>query len=104
VNAPPRIVDPEGPRGTEHVRTLFADPTRLPIIATDPDGDDLVFSWDVPGYTLQPITSANEGGLWSSSVDIPYDPDLDGVLVRVVVIDQSPEHNSQPVLFRLEVP
>ena len=104
MNAPPRIVFPEGPKGTEHPFELFSDPSRLPVLATDTDGDDLVFVWNVPGYELQPTTSSDEGGLWSSWVDIPYDPDLDGALVRVVVVDQSPAHDSQTVLFRVEVP
>jgi hypothetical protein len=105
VNAAPSIVDPQGSPGTEHPLALFADPQLVQVIATDTDGDDLVFVWNVPGHDdLQPTTSSDEGGLWSSYVRIPYDPDLDGDLVRVVVIDQSRAHNSRTVLFRVEVP
>lgn len=105
MNQPPRIVDPAGANGEEHVRELFSDPQVIQVIASDDDGDDLLFAWEVPGHEeLRPDTSADEGGLWSSFVRIPYDPDLDGALVRVVVIDQSPAHNARQVLFRLEVP
>lgn len=105
VNAAPRIVSPEGPPGTEHLEPLFGDPTILSVWADDTDGDDLIFAWNVPGHDeLQPTTSADEGNLWRSSLAIPYDPELDGDLVRVLVVDQSPAHNSRTVLFRLEVP
>jgi hypothetical protein len=105
VNVPPRIVDPAGSRGEEHALELFSNGRVAQVVASDDDSDDLVFLWNVPGYPdLFVNTSSDEGGLWLSYVSIPYDPDLDGVLVRVVVVDQSPSHNAETVLFRVEVP
>lgn len=101
VNQDPRILEPQGDEGDVH--PLPIDIPAL-VIASDPEDDDLVFVWDVPGYPNLAPTTRPDGGVWVSRLVLPYDPALDGQLVRVFVIDQSPQNNAVPVLFSVEVP
>ncbi len=101
VNQPPEIIRP---RGTDepHDLVLFSD---LPVVvvAADEEDDPLVFFWLTPFGEL-PSNERQELDLTTSTAVIPYDPELDGEIVEVLVVDQSPAHNDTTVEFLVEIP
>lgn len=101
VNEPPVIIQPD--TTSENPLVLFADRTEF-VIAADPEGNPIEFVWDVPGYPDLPHVETQQDQTVVSRAVIPRDEALDGVLIRVLVIDQVPPFGFAEAQFRVEVP
>ncbi|MCB9688915.1 MAG: hypothetical protein H6738_16090 [Alphaproteobacteria bacterium] len=102
VNKPPIIIRPEGTDDVPHPIVLFAD---LPVVvvAADPDDDPLFFLWEGPDGEID-SHERQEGEITTSTAIVRYDPELDGQIIDVLVVDQSPAYNDTLVSFLVEIP
>lgn len=102
VNQAPIIIRPEGDADEPHPIVLFTD---LPVVvvAADPEDDPLFFLWETPNGELD-SHERQEGEITTSTAIVPYDPELDGQTIDVLVVDQSPAYNDTPVSFLVEIP
>lgn len=58
------------------------------VIARDPDDTELSFFWEISGLGVQPdATPLQDGALLGSQLTIAADPDYDGRVLTVFVID-----------------
>ncbi|MCB9676849.1 MAG: hypothetical protein H6737_17170 [Alphaproteobacteria bacterium] len=86
-NHAPQILSPD-PLDT----TLFfrSSTETLQVVAFDEDGDNLLFFWALPPFTAFTEETWQEETVWSSRLQIDFDPALDGEQIELLIVDQVP--------------
>ncbi len=85
---------------------FVTDPTRVSVLANDPDDEILTFVWEVHRANEAPmVTDApTDGGDWLSVITIPEEHVQSGDIIKCTVTDQAqPSRNSVKIEWLVEV-
>lgn len=106
MNQPPIVTWPPDSTAGEITWPVLADPTSVRVVAFDPEGDNLLFVWNIPRATEEPETDLyrHENGDWVNVVRIPKEWLRDGDTFDLSISDEANRRNVVLLQFRAEVP
>lgn len=88
MNEPPTLREPAGDPGEEFVRDLDVSPF-LSVVINDPDSEEILCDWDVPGVDAPRFTcNAEANADFLTTLTLDYDLELDGELVVAHLFDE----------------
>lgn len=87
MNEPPILLEPEGDILEEFTYDLGTGSFPR-VVVLDPDSEELLVTWIVPGDLSPVFTYVPSYPKFTSSLTLPYDPELDGALVQARLSDE----------------